>query len=272
MDSQYDWHEVKPDVWTRTCLGHEGPTSFNQNVADGHTELSAFATFRLHRKAILDPSTEELDIVDRVKEAWIKVRCARPETAVELTTHTEPNTPQALTYRVLRNEQEIGTWVDQTLKVIRLGENGFHSVQEICRMTYNRKLPTSGKQSMLYLVLPSASSNSLQKESGTSNIDIHIIWNVSHAVVDGFSITQFFNSLFQFIVDAPAANTSTSSSRIYVPSKTELDVLPRLPRSSVVAYERRYKPLQQERDAALRDAYQNMSLIQEKVGILTSPI
>lgn len=245
---RYEWHESAPYVWRRTCIGHEASASFNENIAYGHTELSMTCTFRIHYPA--SSSRNKLDdLVSRVRIAWIQARHLRPEAAVEMDTHSDPTIPQTLTYQVLREEQAIREWVDETFIVTCLGDEGAGSLDELCAYTYNRPLPTKGKQSMLYLVLPRS-----------ANEEAHLIWNVSHAVTDGGSIVEFYNVLLQCIIDAKP------SSSVYNPTAFELDVFPRLPRSVVTAYQQQFKPSPQDIANASAVAESNMRLIEDKMS------
>lgn len=39
-----EWQEVRPRTFSRPAKGQENSASFNQNIADGHTEVSREAT------------------------------------------------------------------------------------------------------------------------------------------------------------------------------------------------------------------------------------
>ncbi len=252
----YEWQQTERDVWTRACLGHEASASFNENIAYGHTELSVTATFRVHHPAssgIAGTDGELDDLVARVRDAWIRTRYLRPEVAVEMTTHTDASMPQAFTYRVLRDEASLRRWVEQTMVVVRLGEPGAESLEEVCAYTYNRALPTRGKQSMLYLVLP--------RLADEKDRNAHFVWNVSHALADGGSISELYNVLLQAMIDA----TPSTDGSVYIPSEHELDVLPLLPRSVVAAYRQQHKPSAADEEAAAETARDNLRLIQAKM-------
>lgn len=253
----YEWHSSEPDVWKRTCLGFEASASFNENIAHGHTELSVVTSFRMHqpRSSRIAGSELELDqLIQRARQAWIQMRYLRPEVAVQMDTHIDPTVPQTFKYQVLREEQSLRRWVNETFVVVRLGEPGAKSVDEICAYTYNRPLPTQGKQSMLYLVHPRLGDEADQSA--------HLIWNVSHAVTDGSSIVDVFNVLLQCIVDAvPSAHYDS----IYIPNSFELNVLPRLPRSVVSAYRQQFKPKPEDTNKAHEAAQANMRLLSDKM-------
>lgn len=253
----YEWHQSEPGVWKRTCLGFEASASFNENIADGHTELSLTTSFRVHQPSSSRIAGSELELdelVARARHAWIQTRYLRPEVAVQMDRHTDPSVPQRLKYKVLRDEASLRQWVSETFVVLRLGEPGAKSVDQVCAYTYNRPLPTEGKQSMLYLVLPR-----LGDEADGS---AHLIWNVSHAVTDGGSIVDFYNVLLQCMVDA---TPSAPYDSIYMPSSFELNVLPRLPRSVVAAYRQQYNPKPEETHKAHQAAEANMRLIADKI-------
>ncbi|SPO29100.1 probable Acyltransferase invovled in MEL production [Ustilago trichophora] len=254
----YEWHSSEPDVWRRTCLGFEASASFNQNIANGHTELSVVTGFRMHRPRSSRIAAYELEfyeLVQRARQAWIQMRYLRPEVAVQMDTHTDPTVPQTLKYQVFRDEQSLRRWVNETFVVVHLGQPGANSVEEICAYTYNRPLPTEGKQSMLYLVHPRLGDETDQSA--------HLIWNVSHAVTDGGSIVDFFNVLLQCMVDTVPSAPYDS---IYIPNSFELNVFPRLPRSVVSAYRQQFKPKPEETKKALEAAQANMRLISDKMS------
>ncbi|SNX87153.1 probable Acyltransferase invovled in MEL production [Melanopsichium pennsylvanicum] len=254
----YEWSESSADFWTRTCLGHEASASFNENIANGHTELSIVVSFRVHHPASNRNKGTELELdelVARARQAWIQVRYLRPECAVEMDTHTDPSIPQNMTYRVLRDQDSLRSWVSETFVVTRLGEPGARTLDEITSYTYNRPLPTKGKQSMLYLVLPRLGDD--------GDRSAHLIWNVAHAVTDGGSIADFYNVLLQCLIDATPSAPYCS---IYTPSAFELNVLPRLPRSVVCAYQQQYKPSSQQIESAKREARLNMRLVSERMS------
>ncbi|GAC96560.1 hypothetical protein PHSY_004141 [Pseudozyma hubeiensis SY62] len=254
---QFEWHRVEADVWKRTCLGHEASASFNENIADGHTELTLLTTFRVHQPSWSHIAGTELELdqlVARARQAWIQARYLRPEAAVEMDRHIDPTSPQTMTYRLLRDEHSIQEWVDETFVVKRIGEPGVGTVDELCAYTYNRPLATKGKQSMLYLVLPK-----IGDESRTA----HAIWNVSHAVTDGGSVVDFYNVFLQCMIDA---TPSAPYDSIYTPSSFELNVLPRLPRSVVAAYRQQYRPTPDDVTSANKAAQANMQLIADNTA------
>lgn len=254
---QFEWHQVEADLWKRTCLGHEASASFNQNIAHGHTELSLMSSWRVHQPSSSRITGSELELdqlVARVRQAWIQARYLRPEVGVELDTHTDPTVAQTMCYRLLRDEESIQEWLDETFVVKRLGDPGVATPAELCAYTYNRPLATKGKKSMLYLILPR-----LDDEQRTA----YTIWNVSHAVTDGGSLAEVFNTLFQCVIDATPSEPYDS---IYTPSAFELNVLPRMPRSVVMAYRQQYQPKPEEIAKAHKVAEVNMRMITEKMG------
>lgn len=253
----YEWQQSSPGVWTRTCIGQEASATFNENIADGHTELSMWCQFRIHQpstSSIAGTQMELEELVARVRQAWIQTRYLRPELAVEMDRHADPTIPQTFKYRVLQDRESLREWVEQTFVVKRLGEPGVDTLEQLLHYTWNRPLPTKGKQSMLYLVLPRLED---QRDRCAQ-----LIWNVSHAVTDGGSVAEFYNVLLQRIVDAAP---SAPYDEIYIPSAFELDVLPRLPRSVVSAYRQQYKPQTQDVVQANKVAETNMKLVSDKV-------
>ncbi|CDU26160.1 probable acyltransferase invovled in MEL production [Sporisorium scitamineum] len=252
----YEWHYTGTDVWKRTCLGHEASASFNQNIAPGHTELSPYVSFRIHHPSSSRIAGTELELdelVARTRQAWIQMRYLRPEVAVELDRHTDATKPQTMTYKVLRDEESLRQWIDETLVVKRLGQVEAETIDQVAAYTCNRPLPTQGKKAMLYLVLP---------KLGETDRSAHLILNISHAVTDGGSITDSFNVLLQCMIDA---TPSAPYHSIYTPSTFELNVLPRLPRSVVSAYRQQHKPKAEDVAAANKAAEDNMRLISDKV-------
>ncbi|SJX63358.1 Acyltransferase invovled in MEL production [Sporisorium reilianum f. sp. reilianum] len=253
----YEWHYSGKDVWERTCLGHEASASFNQNIAHGHTELSPYAGIRIHHPSSSRIAGTELELdelVARIRQAWIQTRYLRPEVAVELDRHADATKPQTMSYKVLRDEEALQQWLDETFVVKRLGEPDAETFQQLAWYTYNRPLPTQGKKGMLYLVLPRLGE---EHDGGA-----HLVLNVSHAVTDGGSIVDIFNVLLQCMIDATPSEPYDS---IYTPSTFELNVLPRLPRSVVSAYQQQHKPKPADVAAAKKAAADNMRLIADKM-------
>ncbi|TKY88461.1 hypothetical protein EX895_002449 [Sporisorium graminicola] len=253
----YEWHYTGKDVWKRTCLGHEAAASFNQNIAHGHTELSPYASLRIHHPSSSHIAGTELELdelVARTRQAWIQTRYLRPEVAVELDRHTDATQPQTMSYTVLRDEESLQQWLDETLVVKRLGYPEVETMEELASYTYNRPLPTKGKKAMLYLALP---------KLGDTDRSAHLIMNISHAVTDGGSIFDCFNVLLQCMIDA---TPSAPYDATYTPSTFELNVLPRLPRSIVSAYRQQHKPKTEDVAAATKACTDNMRLISDKMN------
>ena len=245
-------------MWTRACIGQEASASFNENIAYGHTELSMTVTLHIHHPSSSGIAGTELeldDLVARVRQAWIRTRYLRPEVAVEMDRHASATLPQTFRYRVLSDQQSLRKWVEHTFVVLRLGEPGVSSYEEVEAYTYNRALPTEGKQSMLYLILPRPGDDTDRKA--------HLIWNVAHAVTDGGSIVEMYNILLQCVIDAVPTSDYDS---IYVPTTEELDVFARLPRSIVTAYEKQHKPTPSDVAQAVEAAKANGQLISDKIS------
>lgn len=83
-----------------------------------------------------------------------------------------------------------------------------------------------------------------------------IIWNVSHAITDAFSIVAFLNSLLTDI----ARNVTDSD----VFQDEQTDIVQHLPISPLVTYEKLYKPTQAERIEALAQANDQLALYKDK--------
>lgn len=246
-EEETSWQEVSADVYRRPLVASEMSASFNQNIADGHTELCTCITFTTR--------LTNAQIEHRARQAWRKIRLDNPSVGVELSTHLA--LPQFMTYRILRDAEDIASWEQQTFHVLR----GV-PLADVARTLYRRRIPTMGKQTMLYLGLGDDS------HGGTRETTHFYAWNTSHVTVDIFSSAYFTDRFLQLLVEADddvhfdlAANA---------PLKHEL--LRRLPRSIVKEYEEKYSPTPAEREAAVSAAKANMALYAGKVGVAPAPM
>ncbi|CAO1637603.1 unnamed protein product [Parajaminaea phylloscopi] len=242
------------NVYTRPCFGQESSASFNQNVADGHTELSLALPFGIN----VDPE----DLVRRASYAWRTIRRMHPECAIELTTGLER--PQMMRYSMVapggHEEQE---WLSETFIPIQGTRD--RTWKDVVEMTYNRKLPTRGKRAMMYLVLAPQDSSSSRERPSEEEEELRqhcLIYNVAHAVTDGFSFVVFLNAYMQLLADAGGAAPPDSSSTL-----PPQDVLFRLPDSVLPAYVRRYHPSVSDREESLRHALEQMQLYAAKMPL-----
>lgn len=239
MDT-YLWKEVQSNVFQRPCTGQEHSASFNQNIADGHTELSLSMTFDVESK-------DQEDLNERVRLAWKASRIRHPEIALELSTEME--TPQLMTYRLLQNDQEIERWINDTLVICNEGQDH----EKVTAMTYNRRLPTPGKQSMLYFI------------PANRNTDVHsshcVVWNVSHAVTDAFSIIAFMNDFIEEVVLAIPGKSHRFNDRPRY-------ALEKLPASLVGTYIKTFQPTQEDEERSIGSAREQVSLYEKKVSSL----
>lgn len=237
------WKQIHQGCWTRACSAGETAVSYNQNVRDGHTELSMHVPFDINL------STQEL--VQRFRNAWLVSHSRFPEIAVQLSTGTE--LPQMMKYEVLRSDAEAAEWLKETLHVVT-----DQTAADVCSMTYNRRMPTKGKRNMMYLITgPKADPENPTRHS--------MVWNFSHAVADVFSIIRFINHFLHTV-------THVAGDRDY--SVTQIDysgVLVRLPVSPLTPYQEQYKPNKEQIQRALDDAVRQGELYTNKVCIATIP-
>lgn len=235
LTSKSDWIEVSPHVYQRPCVGQEHSASFNQNVADGHTELTIALNFSTSMSA------EEL--VKRARAAWTSCRTLHPEIAVELS--TDLSIPQLMTYRILPDGAAMQAWMDETFVVVE--DRAFDDVQA---MTYNRRLTTRGKQSMMYLVLDSRSGKAAESH------DHCIIWNVSHAVTDAYSIVQFINTFLDETVKGAQA----------IDGAALAEIAQHLPISPLVPYQALYRPTESDKQRSLDEARAQLTLYKDRLA------
>lgn len=239
--SQYNlgrqWREVLPGRWARQCVGSEQSASYNQNICDGHTELTIDAHFTT------DLSTPEL--IQRVRNAWLSMHAIRPEVAIEISTGTE--LPQLMWFDTLKTESDVKSWLDDSFRVVT-----DQTADDIINMTYNRRLPTRNKRSMFYLVTAG--------NADTEHPDRHrFIWNVSHVVADAFSIVQLFNTV------TDATTKLSQMSNLQASDLEYSTIQKRLPISPILPYEAQYKPTEEQRQKAIQDAISQANLYAEKV-------
>ncbi|UZJ55943.1 hypothetical protein CBS101457_005263 [Exobasidium rhododendri] len=247
-----EWVQVEPLVYQRPCIGQEHSASYNQNVAEGHTELSIAVTFSIN--------VEVQELIERAKQAWTNCRLLHPEIAIELS--TDFSIPQLMTYRILStsssthstaettdDEEALKEWSSDTFVLVEDRE-----YQEVLEMTYNRRLLTKGKQAMMYLV-PDTRTSIADDER------VHcIIWNVSHAVTDAYSVIAFVNTFLQETVKG-------SSKKVLLGEDGDhLSVVKHLPISPLVSYEKMYKPSEALKEESLQQAKDQLQLYKEKLS------
>lgn len=235
-----EWHQIEEGIYQRPCVGQEHSASFNQNVADGHTELSLAITF--------DTNIEESKIVERARNAWIASRFLHPEIATELS--VDDSMPQLMTYRLMTSQDDINEWLQSTFVAVIPGSDW----NEVIAMTYNRRLTTKGKQSMMYVVL-----------SPAPGVPHCFIWNVSHAITDAYSIVSFLNDYMMEVLLAP--DNSRAPARYLDTPQVSLQ---RLPASVIHQYNQQFQSSEAEKSQSIANARAQVSLYTEKVRQLSS--
>ncbi|OQD75535.1 hypothetical protein PENDEC_c007G02346 [Penicillium decumbens] len=231
------WQRVGDGHWMRECAGGEQAISYNQNVRDGHTELTIEVPFTTSL------STPEL--IQRVRNTWLVSHSMHPEIAIQLSTGTE--LPQMMRFEELHSDSDAIQWLQETLHVITK-----QSARDVVNMTYSRRLPTKGKRNMLYLVTaPVADPENPARHC--------LVWNLSHALSDAYSIVQFFNHFFKTLTLVPGDCDMTVDQLDYS------GILGRLPVSPVTPYEKQYKPTREQRQKALDDAVHQAELYGSKM-------
>jgi hypothetical protein len=231
------WEQTRQGCWTRPCSGGETGVSYNQNVRDGHTELTVETHFTF------DLSTQEL--ATRVRNAWLLSHSEYPEIAIQMSTGTE--LPQMMKYEVLQSDAEAQAWLQETFRVVT-----DKTAQDIIRMTYSRRLPTKGKRNMMYLVTgPNADPENPTRHS--------LVWNLSHVVADAYSAVQFYNHFLKTVTQV-AGDRELSVSEVDYSG-----VLGRLPVSPMTPYQEQYKPNKKQIQQAIDDAAAQGDLYAAKV-------
>ncbi|CAG8359521.1 unnamed protein product [Penicillium salamii] len=232
------WKRTQQGTWTRPCSGGETGVSYNQNVRDGHTELTIQVPFNINL------STREL--VQRFRNAWLVSHSRTPEIAVQLSTGTE--LPQMMKYEVLHSDAEAAAWMQETFHVVT-----DQNAADVVNMTYNRRMPTKGKRNMMYLVTgPHADPQNPTQHT--------LVWNLSHAVADVYSIVQFLNHFFKTV-------TQVAGDRDYSVSQIDYSgVVGRLPISPLTPYQEQYKPNQEQIQQAIADAARQGDMYNSKMG------
>ncbi|KAL6233919.1 hypothetical protein BDW75DRAFT_231550 [Aspergillus navahoensis] len=230
------WRKIE-NGWTRECAAGESGTSYNQNVRDGHTELTIELPFTTNL------STPEL--IQRVRNAWMLCHSTRPEIAIQISTGTE--LPQRLVFEPLRTPAEAASWLNETFRVV-----ADRNARDVARMTYSRRLPTKGKRNMLYLVTAGAAD--------AEHPERHcLVWNFSHVMADIYSVVQFFNHFFRTITEV------TGDRDLDVRELDYSDLEIRLPVTPVTPYEERYRPTAEQKARAIRGAVAQAELYAEKM-------
>ncbi|KHN93738.1 Alcohol acetyltransferase [Metarhizium album ARSEF 1941] len=237
MAASSGWLPLSDASWTRECIGGEQSASYNQNVGDGHTELTIEVPF--------SSSFSTSELIQRVRNAWLVCHSTHPHIAGQLSTGTE--IPQMMKYEALRSEQDAHAWLRETLHVVT-GQ----TAHDVARSTYSRRLQTKGKRSMLYLVTaPWADPEDANRHC--------LVWNLSHVLADASSIPQLFNQLLSHVMRVPGDVDATVGEINYS------RVLERLPISPVTAYEAQYRPTPEEKERAIQEAVAQAELYAAKL-------
>ncbi|KAL4773321.1 hypothetical protein BDW60DRAFT_215742 [Aspergillus nidulans var. acristatus] len=231
------WRRIE-NGWTRECAATESGVSYNQNVRDGHTELTVELPFTTNL------STAELIL--RVRNAWLLCHATRPEIAIQISTGTE--LPQRLVFEPLRSPTEAAAWLNETFRVVSDAD-----ARDVARMTYSRRLPTKGKRNMLYLVTAGAAS--------AENPERHcLVWNFSHVLADIYSVVQFFNHFFRTVTEVAGDRDLDVRELDYSRLETRLPLTPMTP------YEERYQPTKEQKERAIDGALAQTELYTSKMS------
>ncbi|KAJ5138364.1 uncharacterized protein N7515_003212 [Penicillium bovifimosum] len=218
--------------WIRECIGGEHAVSYNQNVRDGHTELTCEVPF--------SASVSTAEVIQRVRNCWLTCHASHPEIAIQLTTGRE--LPQMMKFEPLQSDADVAEWLHDTFEVVT-----DRSARDVVNMTYSRRLPTKGKRSMLYLVTAGAAD--------PANPTRHyLVWNMGHVMADAYSVVLVFNHIFSTITRVPGDRNLTLNNLDY------RGILDRLPVSPVTTYQNKYKPTQNDVQESLNDAIAQSNL------------
>lgn len=230
------WRQVD-GRWTRECTGVETGVSYNQNVRDGHTELTFNVPF--------STSLATPELIQRVRNAWLVCHATHPEVAIQVS--TGPEIPQTMTFKALQSEADAEAWLQESLRVV----TDQHAT-DVARMTYNRRLPTKGKRNMLYLVTSGAAD--------PEHPDQHcFVWNTSHTLTDIFSVVYFYNYLLHTVTQVPGDRNLAASELDYS------DIATRLPVTPITLYEQQHQPTREDREQAIAGAIAQAELYSSKV-------
>ncbi|RDW93018.1 uncharacterized protein DSM5745_00340 [Aspergillus mulundensis] len=231
------WHQLN-NRWTRNCAGGEPGVNYNQNVRDGHTELTLSVPF--------STTIPVSALIQRARNTWLRCHASHPEIAVQLATGTD--LPQTMSFEPLRSNADAAAWLDESFRVV-----SHQSAQQVASMTYNRRLPTKGKRNMLYLVLAGAADPEFP--------DRHcLVWNFSHVLADIYSTVQFFNNFFKSVTEVPGDRGLDVRELDYTGLASRLPVTP------VTPYEATYRPSRAEKEEALRGALAQTQLYADKMS------
>lgn len=231
------WRQVVHGQWTRETTGGETGISYNQNVRDGHTELTTSLTF--------STSLSTTELIQRVRNAWLVCHASHPEVAIQLSTGTE--IPQIMTFDTLQSEADAEAWLQETLHVVT-----DQQAPDVARMTYSRRLPTKGKRSMLYLVTAGAAYPEYPNRHC-------FVWNFGHTMADAYSVVLFNNYLLRTLTQVPGDRNLAVSELDYSGLASRLPVTP------ITPYEQEHQPTREQREEAIAGAISQAELYSSKV-------
>lgn len=231
------WRQFAHGQWTRETTGGETGISYNQNVRDGHTELTTTLPF--------STSLSTPELVQRVRNAWLVCHATHPEVAIQLSTGTE--IPQIMTFDTLQSEADAEAWLQETLHVVT-----DQHASEVARMTYSRRLPTKGKRSMLYLITAGAAYPEYPNRHC-------FVWNFGHTMADAYSVVLFNNYLLRTLTQVPGDRNLAVSELDYSGLASRLPVTP------ITPYEQEHQPTREQREEAIAGAIAQAELYSSKV-------
>lgn len=240
---QGKWKEIEPMIFQRACIGQEHSASYNQNIADGHTELSIAIPFSINM------NMESVQIA--CKKAWFKSRLQHPEVAIELS--TDLRIPQMMTYKYLpdSNHSEVKEWMEETFRIIMDGRD----YQDVLEMTYNKRLDTRGKRAIMWLVLDNTPD---LKDSQRGHC---LIFNVSHATVDFHSMMNFLDHYLEGVARGSDNDDAFFEEQQY----DAAEIINCLPVNPINVYDRQYAPTQEQIDKAMIQAKEQLQLQKDKI-------
>jgi hypothetical protein len=231
-----DWRSIQGG-WIRECIGGEHAISYNQNVRDGHTELTGEVPF--------SASVSTAEVIQRVRNTWLTCHASHPEIAIQLSTGRE--LPQMMKYEKLQSDADAAEWLQDTFEVVTN-----RSARDVVNLTYSRRLPTKGKRSVLYLVTAGAAD--------PANPTRHyLVWNMSHVMADAYSAVLVLNHIFSTITRVPGDRDLTINDLDY------RGILGRLPANPVTPYQKKYKPTKNDIQESLNDAIAQSNLYASNV-------
>ncbi|KAL2060271.1 hypothetical protein VTL71DRAFT_9666 [Oculimacula yallundae] len=193
------WRETLPGCYERGIDEAEQFYTFMAKTWDatGHTyfAITACTGISISRSTSLDGSSLDDRVEQAFRWAWRKLRYDHPTLAAPAHYDDQSNKCKKA-YRVLKNGQQLGTWMEETFKIVDTGQTA---------EDFANTDPPVGRYATLYLLPQPDATNS----SGR-HLKRDIVFRSHHDLVDGIGTLTLLNNFLQHAAAAFEADMEPS--------------------------------------------------------------